>query len=465
MEDSPGPLKKPKVSSAVSPKIDIEINGETYNLAEIPPKNSGIVMEETKKLHGVIDLKALVTHLSRVGSFIRVAYNGLGALGHLHTEEQIEIQRLGYGITKICDKSALTVSKFKNATDNILTELQCTYGFLLDNMEDLAIDMLSSVSRLAGEMQKAAIELRDDFQAEEKKVVATLEKTQRAKKIQASKVDEQNKRRIELEESIKIEEGLFNDHLEKEKEAEARRHAIEQQEDKTISEIGGVSLKSIANSVTSAFLGGVKLFDTDALEVKADKLRQNRLEVLEVERKIREKRMESLTNMKNFTAKLKQIGDDKKMAECAVEALHEAVGALKFLSSVMMQAAHFWKQVEDHCRSLAESEMKSMVESAMKYNEKKRIAVWTSKSFKTKAIQFYSRWIALNNVCTVYLEQIKLTQKDFYKHITENPSYEESRKIIPELAQKFEAELKSDQKALMEKDHEAQREIEDLQSC
>ena len=107
--------------------------------------------------------------------------------------------------------------------------------------------------------------------------------------------------------------------------------------------------------------------------------------------------------MSAFTAKLRQCKNDQEMAECAVEALHEAIGALKHLSAVMMQAALFWKQMQDHCHSLADSQMKSQVETAMKYPEEKRLKVWTSDSFKHKAIQFYSGWVALNSVCAVYM--------------------------------------------------------------
>ena len=110
-----------------------------------------------------------------------LAYNGVGAAGPKFTKEQIEIQRLGYDITKLCDKSALTVAKFKKASSCILTDLQSTYDFLLDNMEELALDTLSAVSKLAGDMQKAALELQHEFEEEEKKVVKTLEDTQKVK--------------------------------------------------------------------------------------------------------------------------------------------------------------------------------------------------------------------------------------------------------------------------------------------
>ena len=96
---------------------------------------------------------------------------------------------------------------------------------------------------------------------------------------------------------------------------------------------------------------------------------------MEVEKAIRGKRQEALANMSAFTAKLRQCNNDQEMAECAVDALHKAIGALKHLSAVMMQAAMFWKQMQDHCHSLADSEMQSQVERAMKYTEEKRLKV------------------------------------------------------------------------------------------
>ena len=451
---------KPKVAK---PKVEIEIEGESYALDTIPSENSGVVKAEREKLLGVIDLRALVSDLGRVGGFIRIAYNGVGAAGYEYTKEQIEIQRLGYDITRLCDKSALTVAKFKKASSSIVTDLQCTYGYLLDNLEEMALETLSAISKLAGEMEKAALELHDEFIAEEEKVIAALENTQQAKQIQASKVTEERKRRIQLEEDYKREQVLMKEHREKESEAEARRRDLEEQEDEAISQIGAVNvrttLKRLGNSLTANF--GVKLFDTeeDSPEKKAKILRQNRLDALEAEKAIREKRQQALANMSSFTAKLKQCSNDHEMAECAVEALHEAVGALKHLSAVMMQAALFWKQMQDHCHSLAESEMKSQVEKVLTFPEERRLKVWTSSAFKRKAIEFYSGWVALNSVCTIYIEHIKKTQKDLYSYITENPTYEESKKILPSLAEDFMADLKRDQKALAEKDLKAQQEI------
>ena len=195
-----------------------EIYGEEYQLDTIPRGDSKVVLDEKEKPFGAIDLKTLVDDLGHAGAFICIVYNGIGAAGHRFTELQIEIQRLGYDVTKLCDKFALTVSKFKKASATVLTDLQATYGFLLDNFEDMAVETLTNVSKIVGDMEKAAIELLKEFE-------------------------------------------------------------------------------------------------------------------------------EAMSKMTLFASKIEECRTEQNMAEVAAEALHETIGALKELSSVMIQVAMFWKQM------------------------------------------------------------------------------------------------------------------------
>ena len=194
----------------------------------------------------------------------------MGAAGPQYTENQIQIQRLGYDITILCDKSALTVAKFKKASSSILTDLQSTYEYLLDNLEEMAIDTLSAVSKLAGDMQKAALELKLEFEEEEKKVISTVEETQRTKKAAADEIEKKKKELIELEAEKQKELDLIKEHKQKEIEAEGRRRDLEQQEDKALSEIGDIGpLKEIVNGLTSAIpFIGKKVFSTDGCRKK-----------------------------------------------------------------------------------------------------------------------------------------------------------------------------------------------------
>ena len=452
---------------STKPKLEVEIGEEMYYLDKVPDESSAIVKAETDKLLGAINLKTLVDDLGRVGSFIRIAYNGVGAAGPKFTDQQIEIQRLGYDVTKLCDKSALTIAKFKKASSSILTDLQATYEYLLDNLEEMALETLSAVSKLAGDMEKAALELHGEFVAEEKKVEKTLEKTQKARGAEALRIKELQREREQMELKKQEQERLMKEHQAKESEAEVRRRDLEQKEDEAIAELGNDSagaskiIKKLCNAMTSK-IAWVEFFDNEASEKKAAALKECRREALQKEQEIRRQKHEALSKMTEFAAMIKNCDTEENMAECAEKALHQAIGALKQLSLVMLQAANFWKQMQDHCHSLAESEMQQQVERALKMPDEKRLKVWTSKGFKIKAIEFYAGWVALNGVCKIYIEYIKETQQDLYRYITENPTFEESRQNVKELAEKFLLDLKRDQKELADKEFKAQEEINEL---
>ena len=52
--------------------------------------------------------------------------------------------------------------------------------------------------------------------------------------------------------------------------------------------------------------------------------------------------------------------------------------------------------------------------------------------------------------------------QDLYRYVTENPTFEESRQNVKELAEKFLVDLKRDQKELADKEFKAQEEINEL---
>ena len=125
----------------------------------------------------------------------------------------------------------------------------------------------------------------------------------------------------------------------------------------------------------------------------------------------------------------------------------------------MMKAALFWEKLQEHCQSLAESEIQNQVEGALKLPEEKRLKVWMSKGFKKRVIEFYAGWVALNDVCTKYIEQIKLAQRELYEYLTENSTYEQSRRLIPQLVKEFEADLKAAQRAIAYRSTAAEEEM------
>ena len=97
----------------------ITIDSEEFSIVEVPSSATAVVRKQREHLLGSIDLPVLVEDLGRVGNFVRLAYNGTAG----HTELQIKIREIGYDVTTLCDKSAVTASKFKQASSSILDDL------------------------------------------------------------------------------------------------------------------------------------------------------------------------------------------------------------------------------------------------------------------------------------------------------------------------------------------------------
>ena len=439
--------------AASKPNLIVEIDDEEYSLDVVPADKSKVVVAAKERLLGAVDLKTILDDLGRVGAFIRIAYNGVGAAGPKFTEIQIEIQTLRYDVTRLCDQSALTVSKFKKASSTVLTDLQATYGYLLDNMEELAIETLSSVSKIAGDMEKAAMELHDEFKQKEKKEAQLINIGKERKQLEVER---------QKEEELMMDAQRLEREAEAECEAEAERQQMEMKEDEAIRSIGAPNnpLKIMLNAFTSPF--GAKIFDERAAEKQAQHWKEKRIDALKKENEFHQQHYEALSRMTSLASKIKDCQTEANMAGAAADELHEAIEAVKKLSVVMMQAALFWKQMQDHCKSLAEENMTEQVEKAMKYPEEKRLKLWSSKPFKMKAVQFYAGWVALNSVCTVYVEHIKLIQKDLYEYLRENPTYEQSRENVKTLAERFLTDLKKDQQAIADKEFEVQEQIKAL---
>ena len=423
-------------------------------------------------LNGSLDLASLVNELAKLGSFIRVAYNGVAG----STKLQIKVQKVGYKITKLADKSAVTVQNFKSASNSVLQELQGTYEFLLDGLEEMALETLSLLSKVAENMAKAAEELHTDFDAATTDVIEALEDTQTEKGCQEDRKQKMKDEQKEFEMKRKKAEALQKDAVEAEELFNKLYHQAQEREDEALASEGNI-LKSISNSLSSMLGAGVSLVkgDLEKFEENVEKIASNsiykdakdqankeKMKHLDDMKKQREIRMEANQQCIEFVERIKNCKDNESLADVAIDALHNSMGALKLLSDIMINAGTFWRQMQKHCEALAQKDMQQMVERAMKLPDEKRLKVWTSTTFKRKAVGYYSKWVALDDICGAYMLQIKETRQDLHAYLIENPTIGQSRENVRRLAESFGDTLKLEQKKIADKDTKEQEVIKAL---
>ena len=449
----------------------LDLQSPVDDLVTIPDAKSNMVLNAKDLLPGSLDLQSLVDDLGKLGNFIRVAYNGVAG----NTEVQIKVQTVGYKIAKLADKSAITVYQFKSASQSVLEELQGTYQYLLDGLEEMALETLSMLTDVVAEMATAAHELYSDFEKATDDVRDALENTQKAKGAEEEEKKTREKERQEFESRVKQAGQRQKNALEAEAKAQALYDQAQAREDKAMDKQD--SLLSALASVFTGTISAAKGAATGNFEKAAEEMKkigsgyieamkmanQEKMKHLDELQKEREVRQKATVEWIEFAEKIKRCEDDNELAEAAIEALHSSIGALKSLSAIMMKAAVFWQQMQSHCESLAKGEMQRSVETAMKYPEEKRLKVWTSKGFKEKAVQYYSKWDALDDVCGVYMLQIRDTSQDLYNCFRENPTIEQAKNNVRQLATEFAKELKQAQGKLAEDQQKALDEKKSLE--
>jgi hypothetical protein len=320
--------------STLSKDVSVSIEGETFSLVKIPDVHSQLVKRSKADLTGSLDLASLVNDLAKLGSFIRVAYNGVAG----STKLQIKVQKVGYKITKLADKSAVTVQNFKSASNSVLQELQGTYEFLLDGLEEMALETLSLLSKVAENMAKAAEELHTDFDAATTDVIEALEDTQTEKGCQEDRKQKMKDEQKEFEMQRKKAEALQKDAVEAEELFNKLYHQAQEREDEALASVGNI-LKSISNSLSSMLGAGVSLVkgDLEKFEENVEKIASNsiykdakdqankeKMKHLDDMKKQREIRMEANQQCIEFVERIKNCKDNDSLADVAIDALHNS---------------------------------------------------------------------------------------------------------------------------------------------
>lgn len=436
--------------------MSIMIDNESFSLLKIPRSDTGLVLKQKNLILGMFDFPALVYDMGRVGKFVYIAYNAVAGF----TELQIQIREISVDITKLCDESAVTMFKFKTASGSALEGLQATYEFLLDGLEEMALISQGSLAGLAQGMASAADELQKKFHDEASRVEKALKETQlisdRQKKLKQEFDNEEEVLQAGLEAAPTNQKSAETD-LEQfttmYETAESRQHLFEKS--------ASYSLKHLANFI-AAPLRERPIFDTDGDYAKAQQACEEKLKRLDDMKKQQDLRLQSLQQLAEFPKKIKRCQDESKQAKLAMEALHNAAHGLKMLAAVMMKAALFWKKLQAHCETLSSTQMKQMIEAAVSKPQSEKMATWTKPSFMKHAIHYYGMWVALDDVCETYMHRIREVQTDLYAYLTENPTVEEARKNVQELARTFVEDLAKEKKAIIEADEtdQARRQVQ-----
>lgn len=397
------------VSKHTKNKVHAMMDAEEFSIAEVTSSATIGVAKQREFLFGSFRLNVLFEDLGRVGHFVRTAYTGVAG----YAELEIKIREIAHDVTKLCENSVATMFQFKQAS-SILDDLKTTYQCLFDGKEDIALVSLASLSEVAKGVVSSAEELHKGFDKVSCKVEGALKSTMmgEGKEIERKEeIEERNEKyKVEKFRAQRYRRASVMVH------AKSKRRYVEDKEEKAHTSVVGSFI-----DVRDPFMYslGIDMCKEEADEEMAKEHSEEALTLLGYIQKKRERQQKAIQDISEFA---KQIED----GTVAIDALHQAIGGLQKLSVVMLHIATFWEQLQMHCEILAKENMQKIVQTAMACPEEERFRVWTHTAFKTHAIALYKQWVALEDVCTIYMMQIKETQKDLDGYLTQNPTVKEA---------------------------------------
>ena len=398
-------VKKEDYAEAFKP-VMIGGRSTTYSMVELPGSETQVVVDERRKLLGDIHLRTFVQDLGHVKRYIQLANDRMAAASSDPEcgELQLEVQRLGYNVTRLCANSADTVSNCNRNSITILTDLQPMYEYLLDGFEDLALETLASVSDIAAQCAKAAEELNNSFDEIINIVERILQKMQKMKaekehtmkQREADFTTQEMKCQYEYQQFIKAlndknkaEESYFGSKLKQEK-------AIENFSDK---KAGGL-LQGVYKVI-----GIASIEQTQESKDKQYKyLNEIKMEDLKMTLDKEEKVDQVLQSLGKSIIELQRYSREVLMANSSANALHQAIEGLKPLRGTMIQAKHFWKRMKEHCKALSDSKLRDTVAKEMReHSDEQQLKFWISMPFKKQVVRLIAGWVALDDVCGEYV--------------------------------------------------------------
>lgn len=349
---------------------------------------------------GTLDMKAIVEKLHHVGTFIYIAHTCFVAAGPKFEKYQTEMQYLEFHTVELLNKCLSAVNEFKYASQQMLSHLKDAYGYLVEGKEELSIQRLQNLEKLAKDSSSVAEALSSDFKKHHHQVCVVIDKARGEKAPQ-----EYSKRKCILKKEDtrkkKVIESFFQRKL---RDLEKQLQEIEEATPYDI--------------LLSTFCSQENILDIKN-DINLSQIRQGRDIAMDIK------------HADHFIYELEHGGHELDLVSFSILPLHYASRALNDLENVLLNVANYWSLVQTYCaKHLSESYIREDIKT---YNSKPEKQLWMSHTFRTSFMKFCARFVALQSVSTKFLDEIKLIQENFCKNKRIILTYDEARQILIEL--------------------------------
>jgi hypothetical protein len=147
--------------------------------------------------------------------------------------------------------------------------------------------------------------------------------------------------------------------------------------------------------------------------------------------KLEKEQRDTASLIAEYAVRLKTAGESKQIAEATVASLFQAIGALKQISVVLRVSAMFWRQMAEHCKELASSDLKEKVTMFMTEPPEQRLVFFLEEDFKVQVVTYLAGWKAVELIAIDYGATCGRVRAQIQEDFKKNPNTEESRRLAP----------------------------------
>lgn len=156
-------------------------------------------------------------------------------------------------------------------------------------------------------------------------------------------------------------------------------------------------------STKSTNLGLIGMGGAAALAAQVDgqvlRAREERAVHLKQKQDARAEKVANGRQAVELAERLRTIREEETIAQEALQALEEAVEALRTLAGVMLRAETFWSSVGEHIHASGVDSVLGIIQSGTELEDRERKALWKSPSLRNTTVAVQAQWVALQSIC------------------------------------------------------------------
>ena len=159
---------------------------------------------------------------------------------------------------------------------------------------------------------------------------------------------------------------------------------------------------------------------------------------------------EALASLAQYVVELKYTNEETNNIEMAIKSLEFAIQALQGVVSALSQTTKFWRQMGTYCReSLGSNNFTDNLGFIIQYfTLEERQDYYSSEEFIKPALVNIAQWVALNSVCSQYLEAVDEVYGKVNKNHGNPPSDDQAAAQVAKLAQAVLTSAEKEQAAI-----------------